>query len=457
MKIIILGADLIGGSLARILAAEKNDIVLVDDDQKKLRQYEMSADLKTVVGFYSDPDVLVRADAENADMLVAVTDSDEVNMIACQVAHTLFNVPTKMAWVRREAYLKQATLFGDEGVPVDTFISPEQLVSDNICHLLQHPGSLQVVEFAEGRVLLVAVKAMRGARLVGKYLHDIKTELPDEQIRVVAIYRNGSQMVVPDGNTRIEVGDEVFFITAEISVRSITAAMHHLEKHYSRIFIAGGGRIGMHLARSLMQDYEVKLIDHNPNRTTMLSEQLDKVVVLQGDATDEEVMLEENMGDMDVFCAVTNDDEDNILSAMMAKHLGARKTIALINRPRYVDLIQKGRIDIVVSPQQASISALLKHIRKGDVVTVHSLRHGTAEAIEAVAHGDHRTSNVVGRNINNIRLPTGMAIAGLIRDEKLLINHDLSIESGDHVLLFVNNKDCIPEVERLFQVRATFF
>lgn len=457
MKIIILGAGQVGGSLARILASEGNDVTIVDENVSCLEEYKTTADLRTVVGRVSHPEVLRQADAEDADMIVALTGEDETNMVACQVAHTLFHVPTKIARVRRTPYSQYPELFSNEAIPIDVLIRPEELVSGTISRLIKYPNSLRVVEFANGRLLLVAVAAKRGGQLVGKGLHHIATELPGVEARVAAIYRNGNEMVTPHGSTRIEHGDLVFFIAAESSIRSMTVALHGSEKPYRSIFIAGGGRIGTHLAEELRPDYQVKIIERNPECSEMLAELLPGVVVLQGDATNVEIMLEENMGSMDVFCAVMNDDEDNIISAMMAKYLGARKAIVLVNRPLYVDLIQQGSIDVTVSPQQDSISALLRHIRKGDVAMAYSLHRGRAEAIEAVAHGDRVTSKVVGRNIGAIRLPKGAGIGAIVRGKKaIMAHHDLVIESDDHVVLFVNNKKCIPTIESLFQVKATY-
>ena len=458
MKIIILGAGHIGGSLARILADEKHDITLVDTNPTALDDHQTFADLRTIVGFPSSPDVLRKADAENADMLLAITNDDEVNMIACQIAHTLFNIPTKIARVYNASYFQNPELFGDQAVPIDVVIRPEQLVSEHIRRLIKYPGALQVVEFVNGRLLMVAVEAEKGGQLTGKCLHDIETELPGIEVRVVAIYRHGMSMVTPAGNTRIENGDEVFFIIAEEHVRTMTAALHNIEESYSRIFIAGGGRIGMHLAKVLMQDYQVKVIERDKERVKALAEILDDAVVLYGDATNEEIMTEENVDSADVFCALTSDDEDNILSAMLAKYLGARKTMSLISRPKYVDLIQHGSIDVAISPQQDSISALLRHVRKGDVTQAYSLRRGTAEAIEAVAHGEEKASRVVGRTIGELKLPAGAVIAALVRDEEVLMaKNATSICAGDHVILFVDNKRCIPDLEKLFQVKATFF
>ncbi len=456
MKIIILGAGQVGSSLADNLASEANDITVVDTDDRLLHDLQDRLDLRTINGHAAHPDVLERAGAEDADMIIAVTNSDETNIVACQVAYTLFHTPTKIARVRSQAYLRHPELFTQEAMPVDVIISPEQLVTDYVHRLIEHPGALQVLDFSGGRVQLVAVKAYYGGQLVGHELKTLRDHMPGVQTRVAAIYRRG-QAINPEGNTVIEADDEVFFIAAKKDIRSVMSELRKLDKPVKRVIIAGGGNIGKRLARALESQYQVKLIDHNLKRTRAISEELGNTIVLQGDAADEELLLEENIEQTDVFCAMTNDDEVNILSAMLAKRLGARKTMALINRAAYVDLVQTGDIDIAISPPQATIGSLLAHVRRGDVVMVHSLRRGAAEAIEAIAHGDAASSKVVGRVIEDIKLPKGTTIGAIVRGEEVLIaHHDTVIEAEDHVLLFVVDKKRIPEVERLFQVGVTF-
>ncbi len=456
MKIIILGAGQVGSSLAGNLASEANDITVVDLDAKRLLALQDRLDIRTVAGQASHPDVLQRAGAEDADMIIAVTNSDETNMVACQIAYTLYHTPTKIARVRAQEYLLFPELFTQEALPIDVIISPEQLVTDYVYRLIEHPGALQVLGFAEGRVQLVAVRAYYGGPLVGHELRTLRDHMPGVQTRVAAIYRRG-KAVNPEGNTVIEADDEVFFIAAKKDIRAVMSELRRLERPVKRVMIAGGGNIGKRLAKALENDYQVKLIDHNSERTQAISEELENCIVLQGDAADEELLLEENIENTDVFCALTNDDEANILSSMLAKRLGARKVMALINRAAYVDLVESGDIDIAISPQQATIGSLLAHVRRGDVVVVHSLRRGAAEAIEAIAHGDQRSSKVVGRAIEDIKLPQGTTIGAIVRgDEVIVAHHDTVIEPEDHVILFVVDKRRIPDVERVFQVGVTF-
>jgi len=456
MKIIILGAGQVGSSVADNLASEANDITVVDTNAQLLQEMQDRLDLRTVQGHASHPDVLERAGAEDADMIIAVTNSDETNMVACQVAYTLYHTPTKIARVRESGYLNYPQLFSQEALPVDVMISPEQLVTDYIQRLIEHPGALQVLDFAGGRVRLVGVRAVTGGPLVGNQLSALAEHMPGTDARVAAIYRQG-QAIHPEGDTVIEADDEVFFIAAAKNIRAVMNELRRQEKPFKRLIFAGGGSIGRRLCSVLENNYRVKLIEKHAGYAKEVAEELKKTIVLRGDAADEELLLEENIEDTDVFCAVTNDDEANILSAMLAKRLGARKVMALINRGAYVDLVQNTSIDIAISPQQATMGSLLTHIRRGDVVNVHSLRRGAAEAIEAVAHGDINSSKVVGRSVEEIHLPKGASIGAIVRgDEVLIAHHDTIIESEDHVILFLVDKRRIPDVEKLFQVGVTF-
>jgi trk/ktr system potassium uptake protein len=457
MKIIIIGAGQVGGTLAENLANEENDITVIDHDGSRLRELQDHLDIRTIHGQGAHPNILAQAGAEDADMLIAVANSDEVNMAACQVAYTLFQTPTKICRVRATPYLAKKELFSNKAFPIDVLISPEQVVTKHITRLLEYPGALQALDLANGKARLVAIKACHGGPLVGHALSLIRQHMPTIDTRVAAIFRKG-QPIIPSGNTVIEEDDEVFFIAATDHIRAVMSELQPLENKYKRIIIAGGGNIGFRLAKYLERRYQVKIIENHHERCVALSEQLEKAIVLHGNAANKDMLLEENIEDTDVFIAVTNDDEANIMASMLAKRIGARKVMALISNPDYVDLIQGGEIDIAISPQQTTIGSLLTHIRKGDVVNVHALRRGAAEAIEAVAHGDQRSSKVVGRRVDEITLPPGTTIGAIVRQQEVLIAHDhICIEPDDHVILFLVDKKRVREVEKLFQVGLSFF
>jgi len=458
MQIIILGANQVGSTLAETLANEANDITVVDTDAEKLRELKDHIDIGTITGEASHPDVLERAGGEDADMIIAVTESDEINMVACRVAYSLFQTPKKICRIRSSSYLVSDKLFDKKnGIAVDVVISPELIVSSYISSLIDLPGSLQVLDFADGKVQLVAVKAYYGGPLVGQEIRFLRQHMPSVETRVAAIFRK-DRPITPEGSTVIEADDEVFFVAAKNNIRACMGELRRLDRPYKRIIIAGGGNIGLRLAENIEQRYQVKIIERDLKRCAFLSEHLDKAIVLNGESSHQELLLDENIEDTDVFLALTDDDEANIMSSLLAKRLGAKKVMATINNPAYVDLVQGGEIDIAISPQQATIGSLLTHVRRGDVVKVHSLRRGAAEAMEAIAHGDKASSKVVGRAIEDIDLPEGTTIGAIVRNDEVLIAHDDTVvESGDHVILFLVDRKKIREVERLFQVGFSFF
>lgn len=456
MKIIILGAGQVGSSVAANLCGEANDITVVDKNPVCLQSLQDRLDLRGVVGHASHPEVLARAGAQDADMIIALTNSDEVNMIACQVAYTLFRTPTKIARVRETQYQNATDLFAQEALPIDVLISPEQEVTDYIRRLIEFPGALQVLDFARGRVQLVAARAFHGGPLVGHRLNELPQQLPGVETRIVAIYRR-HEPIIPNGDTVIETGDDVFFVAAPKHIRAVMSAFQHLASPNKRVLIAGGGNIGKRLALALEKQCNIKIIESNAERALEISEELKHAYVLLGDAADEDLLIEENVEQIDVFCALTNADEANIISCMLAKRLGAKTVMALINRAAYVDLVQRDVIDIAISPQQATIGSLLAHVRRGDVVKVHALRRGAAEAIEAIAHGDRNSSKVVGRTLDDIELPPGTTIGAIVRGEAvIMVHHDTRIEAEDHIIMIVTNKRHVRDVERLFQVSVTF-
>jgi trk system potassium uptake protein TrkA len=451
MKILILGAGQVGRTAAQHLSREEaNEVTVVDLNEDALRDLQDRLDVRTVAGNAAHPTVLESAGAAETEVIVALTSSDEVNMMACEVAFTLFRTPTKIARIRAAEYTSRAALFGADGLSVDVFISPEQLVTEHVERLIHHPGTLQVLDFADGRVRLVGVRARREGLLVGQSLRELARHLPKVAVRVVAIYRDG-RAVPPEGDTVLEEGDEVFFLAARDDIRRVMGELRQGDTAARRIVIAGGGNIGLRLAKTLEPHNQVKLIERDARRARRVSELLERAIVLHGDAADEELLIEENIDSVDVFAAVTNSEEANILSAMLAKRLGARKVMALINRPSYTELVESSTIDVAISPQTITIGSLLAHVRRGDVVRVHSLKRGAAEALEAIVHGDERSSRVVGRMVAEIPLPEGASIGAVVRgDSVIMAHHDTPVLADDHVILFLADRRHLEAVERLF-------
>ncbi len=457
MNILILGAGQVGSTVAESLVSEANNITVVDTDADKLALLQSRFDLRTVAGHASHPSVLEQAGIADADMLLAVTQSDEVNMVACKIAATLYNTPTRIARIRSTDYLADAGQFASETFAVDFSICPEQILTDQISKLVEFPEALQVLEFADGRISLVAVRAVEGSPLIGRALSSLREHLPHTEARVAAIFRQ-DRPLIPEGKTLIEANDEVFFIAASENIRMVLKELHQMDKPAKRVMIAGGGNIGRRLALALEQQYQVKVIEHNKKVCERLAGELTRTLVLNGDGTDENLLAAEHVDEVDVFCALTNDDENNIMSALLAKRGGARKVVSLINRSAYVGLVQGENIDSALSPAHVTIGSLLAYVRQGDVAVVHALRRGAAEALEVVAHGERQSSKVVGRRIDEIDLPEGATIGALVRGEQVVMgHHDTVIEADDHVIVFVINKAMIRKVEKLFQVGVGFF
>ncbi|HME38881.1 MAG TPA: Trk system potassium transporter TrkA [Steroidobacteraceae bacterium] len=457
MKIIILGAGQVGRTAAYHLSREEaNDVTVIDTDEETLRDLQDRLDIRTVNGNAASPRVLEAAGIAATDILVALTNSDEVNMLACHIAWTLYRTPKKIARVRSADFTERDKLFGENGVAVDVWISPEQLVTEYVARLIRYPGALQVLDFADGRVRLVGIRALQGGPLVGQALRTLREHIPTADARVAAIYRAGKS-IKPEGDTVIADGDEVFFLAARKDIRVVMKEMRREEAPARRVVIAGGGNIGFRLASELEDKNQVKLIERDGKRARKVSEHLKSTTVLHGDAADEELLLEENIDSTDVFAALTNSEEANILSAMLAKRLGAHKVMALINKPSYAELIESGSIDVAISPQTVTIGSLLAHVRRGDVVRVHSLRRGAAEALEVVVHGDADSSKIIGRRIEDISLPEGTTLGAVVRGEDVIIaHHDITVQPDDHLILFLTDRRHIEAVEKLFQGSASF-
>jgi trk system potassium uptake protein TrkA len=451
MKILILGAGVTGSSVAEALASEENDIVVVDFRTELLDALKERFDIATVAGNAAHPRVLEQAGARTADMIIAVTDRDETNMLACVIINALYSRPKTIARVRAVDYLKNPQLFGPNGIPVDIVISPEQIVMEAIRNLIEFPGVLHISEFADGLVRLFSVKVVADGILTGKKIKTLSSRLTDDKIRVVAIFRQGRPLVV-NGEAVIDTGDEVFFVAPREQVRGVLKALNKLEEPLRRIIIAGGGHVGKRLAMALESDHHVKIIEKDPRRAQKIANDLERTVVLLGDCADESLLLDEAIDSTDLFCAITENDGVNIVSASLAKSLGARKSICLLNHVSYSKLLPGTGIDVAVLPNQETLGSILKHVRRGDVAQVSSLCGGTAEAIEAVAHQKNDLNSVVGRRVDEVSFPEGIVMGALIRDKQVVAIHCGTVfEEGDHVVMFVMDKKLIVNIEKKFQ------
>jgi trk system potassium uptake protein TrkA len=453
MKILILGAGQVGSSLAKYLESDKeNDITIIDKDEANLSSLQRHLDIKTISGHAYYPNILEEADIKNMDMVIAVTRSDEGNMLACQMAHTLYQVDKKVARIRTAEYLHREELFAPDAIPIDFVINPESLVTNYIKRVVEEPGAEQVFEFENGLVQLVETRAYAGTPIVGHPIKELHQHLPKTRIRIVSLYRSG-RAIPAYGDTVIKDGDRVYFVTKKESVSKVLKEFRRLDRAYKNIIIAGGGRIGLNLAKFLEKNHRVRIIEMNKERVAEIAEQLEDTLVLHGNASDEELLLEEGIESTDLFLALTDSDEINVIVSILAKRLGAHKTVALVKRNVYEDLAeQSDDVDMVISPDQITTSGILAHIRKGDTMMVHSLRQGKAEAIEIIVHGDNKHSDVVGKTVEEINLPEGVVVGSVVRNNKVIMgSRTLVIEENDHVLIVLSDVSKIHEVEALFE------
>lgn len=455
MRIVVLGAGQVGSTLAELLVAEDHDITVVDTDQERLMLLQSRIDVRTIPGHASLPSVLQQAGAAEADMLIAVTNSDEINMIACQVGYSLFRIPQKIARIRQTDYAMHPNLYQNDALPVDVLISPETQVALHLKQLVHHPEAQQVITLLDGQLRGVVLSVHPKAPFAGLTVQEALSHVPRNTLGLVLGHSLDTQILEP--HTPLTPGMRLFLLTTPAFTQDIIAKFRPNTPAFEQVFLAGGGNIGKRLAESLQMAYQVKLIEHNKMRAHSLSAQLNKALVLHGDASDSNLLLHENIDRADAFFSITNSDETNIMTAMLAKHLGCKHTGALVNRQTYHHLIDKSMIDVMISPQKATISSILAHIRRGDVAQAQALYCGSSEILEVVIHGSARSSSLIGRRVHQITMPPGCTIAALQHGHQILLAPDQhEIQDHDRLLVVVTNKKSIPRMEALFQVKPTY-
>ena len=458
MQVIVCGAGQVGLTIARHLAAENNRVTVIDKAPELIQKIGESEDFRAIAGFASHPDVLERAGARDADMIVAVTYSDEVNMIACKLAHALFDVPVKIARIRAQSYLdpQWAKLFGHEHMPIDVTISPEIEVARAIRQRLRLPGAFDTISLAGGRVRAIGTRLEANCPIVATPIRQLTALFPDLHLIVVTILREG-KTIVPTPDDVLLVGDEVYFIAEETHLARALAAFGHEEPEANRVVIVGGGNIGLYLAQEVESKdpgISVKLVESGKDRARQVAALLSRTTVVQGDVLDTEILDELNLERVDTLITVTNHDEVNVLASLLAKRRGCKRTIALINTLYYQTLINTLGIDAVVSPRAITVSTILQHLRRGRIRAAHSLRDGTGELLEAEALD---TSAIAGKRLGEIKLDRGIIIGAIVHgDEVLMPRGDTTIEAKDRVVLFAL-PDQVRKVEKLFTVGLEFF
>ena len=454
-KIIVFGGGQVGSSVAKILSDDGNDITLVDVDKSVLENLKEQIDIKTIHGLASHPSIQRLADAENSDMVIAVTGNDEVNMSACHVAKNIFNVPKRIARLRANEYLNDEDGFEKKFFSINDVISHNILVTDYVKNIIDHPGAFQAFRFASGKVHVIAATVLSDGPLARKRLSEFREHLPNVDVKVVAIFRE-KKYLIPDDDTFIMPDDDVLFIATEENMRFMSELRKITDEPHN-VMIAGGGRVGSALAKKLEDAYNLKLIEKDKLIAKNISENLSSTVVLHNDIADETMLKNENINEVDYFCAVTSDDQANILSAKLAKDMGAGKTIAIVNKSSYRNLVSK-EIDVVVSPEDVTIGSLLASVRTSDIVSVNRIGNIDGEVMEIIAHGDKKTSNLVGNKISQLELPKSIIIGAVVRDGNVLLaNEDIEIRDEDHIIIFAFDKKELPTIEKLFQVNVGFF
>ena len=447
MKIIIVGAGQVGSSLSINLVKEGNDVTLIDKSADLLENIAEKVDLQTIHGNGAHPRILEAAGANKADMIVAVSKSDETNMIACQVAYTVFGVEKKIARIRDLEYLNYENLFADESTPIDFTISPDLIASSYIKKLIKYPGTRQVFNFSNDNDCFINIVFKEKNNEENSIMY-FQESCEKFNAKICAFIRKDKLYSIEDGDI-IENNDELLLICKEENIEDIMKLFGR-SKNNKRVMIAGGGNIGRHLSENISEDYQVKVIESNEERAEFLSEVIDDVTIINADSSNEDILLEENIEHMDVFCALTNDDEANILSAMLAKKLGSKTVISIVNKISYSDLVENQEIDITVSPEDLTMGALLTHIRKGSIVKAHSLMRGNLELLELELR-DNEDSKIIGKNIEQINISENVIICCIIRDENFIFDiSNLLLEKNDHLVCLVNKKD-VKQIEELFE------
>ncbi|MDX5362051.1 MAG: Trk system potassium transporter TrkA [Alphaproteobacteria bacterium] len=458
MRAIVCGAGMVGSNIARQLAAEENDVVVIDSSPDLVRKITDTLDVQGVVGFASHPDVLDRAGARDAELIVAVTHSDEVNMIACQVCHSLFNVPVKIARVRSQSYLKAMwrDLFSRDNLPIDEIISPEMEVAKSVLRRLNAPGAFETLPFLDGKVQVVGVRLDDDCPVVNTPLRQLTELFPDLDARVIGIWREDA-MRVPKADDQLFPGDEIYFCSRSAMVPRTLAVFGHEEQVARRIIIMGGGNVGLAVAEAIEQEgghIRARLIEDNKSRAEFVADHLSRTVVLHGDALDREVLEEAGVADAETVVALTNDDEVNILASVLAKRQGARRAVTLINNENYRSLMRTLNIDTFINPRATTVSKILQHVRRGRIKALRSVQDGAAEVIEAEAL---ETSPLTGKPLEEVSLPTGIIVAGVLQDGQVIIPRgDTVIKPGARVVLFAT-ADMVRKVEQMFRVSFEYF
>ena len=458
MRVIICGAGQVGYNIASYLAREENDVTVVDNDPGLIARINDELDVNGIVGHASNPDVLSAAGASGADMMIAVTQMDEVNMVACQIGHSLFGIPRKTARIRQQAYLQPAwaNLFSRSHMPIDVIISPEVIIANDIYQRLSVPGTTYVKHMGEGRLKLVGVICEEDCPLINTPLNQLINLFPDLSFKVLGILRN-NKPIIPDDTDHLHVHDEVFFVVDSEHLERTMAAFGYQQSEARKIIIAGGGNIGFGLAKLIQEKNkgtQIKIIEHNDDRARFLSENIENVVVFHGSSLNRSILDEVAIHDCDVLVAVTNDDESNILGSLLAKQYGCERVITLVNNDVYSPLVGPLGVDAMVSPRSMIVATIMQHVRRGRIKSLHNLRDGFAEVIEAEVS---ENSPIINSSVEDLNMPRDVIVGAVIRDDNVIIPQpNFTIRAGDIVVILASRAQT-QNVEKMFSVQVDIF
>ena len=458
MRVIICGAGQVGYNIAAYLSKEENEVTLIDINASLIAQINENLDVRGLVGHASNPDTLNGAGANDADMIIAVTHSDEVNMVACQIGHSLFGIPKKIARIRAQSYLQPAwsNLFSRAHMPIDVIISPEVVIATDIYQRLAVPGTTFVASLADGLAHLIGVVCKEDCPVINTPLNQLRNLFPDLSFKVVAILRDNVP-IIPSQDEQLMVGDEVFFAVDTHHLKRTMAAFGNEETEARRIVIAGGGNIGYGLAQLLMEKgrgIQIKMIEHNEERAQFLSDNLEGVIVLRGDALAQGILEEASIENVETFVAVTNDDESNILGSLLAKQRGANRVVTLVNNEAYSSLVSPLGIDTIVSPRATIVGTIMQHVRKGRIKGLYNLRDGFAEIIEAEVSDK---VSIVNAPIEDLEIANEVIVAAIIRDDEVLMPEAAQIIKVDDRVIILAAQEQVSEVEKMFSVQVDLF
>ena len=456
MRVIVVGAGEVGYNIADILSKEGNDIIIIDTNEERLKSISENLDVQTITGSGSSPQVLKKAKLSQAEMVVAVTDSDETNIVACLLASAQSTSPFKIARIRNPDLNRDSALFDKAHLNIDLCINPEREAVNDVINLMEYSGASEVIDFAGGTVKLVSFYVNAECSSVGKNLQQIMEIYPDGEDILIASITRGDEPIIPSGKTVIKEKDHLFVFSKSQDVRNVLKFFGKKEEPSERVFIVGGGNTALMLAELLEKKLvgTIKLIEKRQDRCEMLASRLDRTICLHGDGTDQDLLKEENIRDADYFVAVTDDEEANILSALLAKQMGAKKAISLVNKTGYNHLIPVLGIDGVMNPRRASIGKILHFIRKGKVISATPLGDEKAEAVEFIAL---ETSDITNRPLKEIDFPKGTIVGAITRNGEVIIPGGNSvILPGDHVIL-VALRSSIPQIEKILTVKLDYF